>query len=61
MNNGGIEFPIVFETQHAGTNVPRSADVILPTCLLPLSAKIGFCTVVNPNLSTLYIQLGLYL
>ena len=49
IKNGGKGFPIAFEAKHAVTDVPRSANVVLQTCLLPLPAKIitGFCKVVK--------------
>ena len=49
IKNGEKEFPIAFKAQHAVTDVPRSADVILQTCLLPQPAKTitGFRKVVK--------------
>lgn len=60
MNKGGIEFPIAFIATVTVTRVPRSPEVKAPTCLIPFLVTIllGFCTVVTPVSSTLYISLA---
>ena len=50
MNIGGIELPIALTAIAKVTKVPRSPDVVAPTCLTPFLATIlsGLWTVVMP-------------
>lgn len=40
MNMGGRKCPVAETHIHAVERIPRSADVIQPTCLLPFNARI---------------------
>ena len=55
MNIGGIKFPIAFTAAIIVTLMPRSTEVIAPTCLTPLFANTfgQACTVETPVSSTL--------
>ena len=55
--------PIAEIAPHMVTSVPRSADVIAPTCLRPFSAMtlLVFRAVVMPVSSTFQMRLGLNL
>ena len=57
---GGKADPVAFTAQHIVTSEPLSADVILPTCFVPRPATtfVGFCTVVTPVSSILYMSLA---